>query len=325
MVLIHGQAPPPESPPAGAPPLPSSWAASTVRPSSCLSAVRSAPALGSVRRGARPLVSGNRVVWRGGDAPALTDKGGRTEVSYLHDHPAEFASISDIVTARRRERPLTAAATIAASRADPITAAVAPTELPKPWREKHARINLRIPSRAGRAAGPSSSPVRYAVYPASKPPSRSEALQLGRVLDEGLAGAGGDVREEMSVWDRVLSELIRQVYVHCAERGDLLERVRVQQGEWMVGMLRAIDEVKAEAERAEVASKRAAEKQEERLRALLLANQGMQQRVAVLRREMEWARKQAPAPPPARSAHRRPAARRRRHARALASPGGRAC
>ena len=106
MVLIHGQGPP-ESPPAAAP-LPSPWAASTLRPSSSLSAVRSAPALGS----ARPLVSGNHVVWRGGEAPSMTNKGGRTEVSYLHDHRAEFASIADIVAARRKERPFTAAATL---------------------------------------------------------------------------------------------------------------------------------------------------------------------------------------------------------------------
>jgi hypothetical protein len=32
--------------------------------------------------------------------------------------------------------------------------------------------------------------------------------------------------KEFQVWDLGFSELVRQVYIHCAERGQLLERLR---------------------------------------------------------------------------------------------------
>ena len=60
----------------------------------------------------------------------------------------------------------------------------------------------------------------------------------------------------------------------------------MQQAEWMVRLLMSVDEVTGEAESAAAEAKRNADKQEERLKELLMANQGLQQRVTVLRREL---------------------------------------
>ncbi|KNC46163.1 uncharacterized protein AMSG_00282 [Thecamonas trahens ATCC 50062] len=72
-------------------------------------------------------------------------------------------------------------------------------------------------------------------FPTSAPSSRAEVLHLTSVLDAMLdrlpntAAADrppSEVYAEMEVWDIVFSEIVRQVHVHCAERGVLLERVR---------------------------------------------------------------------------------------------------
>ena len=60
---------------------------------------------------------------------------------------------------------------------------------------------------------------------------------LSKRLDTMLLEAQGDLRREMLAFDRVQSELIRQVHMHCAERGMLLERCRVQHHEWVVRLV----------------------------------------------------------------------------------------
>lgn len=88
-----------------------------------------------------------------------------------------------------------------------------------------------------------------------KPSSRSEARYLGQVLDGMLSAVGTTslpqrgrcpeaeapsvagtetlgfpphVAAEISVWNVILTELVRQVYIHCEERGVVLERARVR-------------------------------------------------------------------------------------------------
>ena len=57
------------------------------------------------------------------------------------------------------------------------------------------------------------------------PANRSEALRLASRLDE-LQAEGGSWERQLQLHDEVLAELVLQVGVHCAERGELLQRCR---------------------------------------------------------------------------------------------------
>ncbi|KAG5850917.1 hypothetical protein ANANG_G00087460 [Anguilla anguilla] len=85
---------------------------------------------------------------------------------------------------------------------------------------------------------------RLRVFPSMKPSSRLEVLQLKKVMDEMLDKAGVNqehaelenlsqmegllelVRVEQDIYNTIFHELIRQVSVHCAERGQLLAKLR---------------------------------------------------------------------------------------------------
>eukprot|EP00753_Platysulcus_tardus_P005459 PLAT1336.2.p1 GENE.PLAT1336.2~~PLAT1336.2.p1 ORF type:complete len:1183 (+),score=591.12 PLAT1336.2:374-3550(+) len=84
------------------------------------------------------------------------------------------------------------------------------------------------------------------VFPSSKPTTRDDAIYLAQACDVMLAqiyarSAGDSAAEseetdalgfhprmwaEMKVWNMVLSELVRQVFAQCDDRGALLERTR---------------------------------------------------------------------------------------------------
>ncbi|XP_067271945.1 axonemal dynein light chain domain-containing protein 1 [Pseudorasbora parva] len=82
------------------------------------------------------------------------------------------------------------------------------------------------------------------VFPSMKPNSRLEVMQLMKVMDKMLEKAGVDqefqelselsqienllelVRTEQNIYNIVFHELIRQVSVECAERGQLLAKLR---------------------------------------------------------------------------------------------------
>lgn len=72
------------------------------------------------------------------------------------------------------------------------------------------------------------------------PSSRSEVMMLASSLDAELGEAAVDLRRQMLAYDRALAELVRQVHLHCAERGALLERCRVQQHAWTTRLLLAL-------------------------------------------------------------------------------------
>ena len=66
-------------------------------------------------------------------------------------------------------------------------------------------------------------------------------------MEARLVAAGTDACGMSQCWQGALRELVRQVYVHCAERGELLDRVRAwYEGE--LGRLRAVER-KAEKEK----------------------------------------------------------------------------
>ncbi|PIO32741.1 hypothetical protein AB205_0137620, partial [Aquarana catesbeiana] len=82
------------------------------------------------------------------------------------------------------------------------------------------------------------------LFPSMKPSGRSEVLQLMKVLDNMLMNAGVDEKDmklegpsqihnllellktEQNIYNIVFHELIRQVSVECAERGELLAKLR---------------------------------------------------------------------------------------------------
>ena len=65
----------------------------------------------------------------------------------------------------------------------------------------------------------------YRVY--ARPSNRSEAIQLTENLERQLEKHASNFRALEQTWSITFCELVRQVYVHCAERGELLDRVRL--------------------------------------------------------------------------------------------------
>ena len=62
-------------------------------------------------------------------------------------------------------------------------------------------------------------------WPKQGPSNRSEAAQLSYKLDQLLAEAKQDFRLQFLVHNAVFSEVIKQVAVHCGERGELLNQL----------------------------------------------------------------------------------------------------
>ena len=60
-----------------------------------------------------------------------------------------------------------------------------------------------------------------------RPSNRSEAAHLARELAQQLDAAGGTFRAELDAYNKVFGKVSQQVAVHCAERGDVLERLRI--------------------------------------------------------------------------------------------------
>ena len=103
-----------------------------------------------------------------------------------------------------------------------------------------------------------------------------------------LLEAQGDLRREMLAFDRVQSELIRQVHMHCAERGMLLERCRVQHHDWVVRLMLAVQDLKISREKALRAEREDRQIQEARLTEQLNVNRNLKERLSTVTREMEW-------------------------------------
>lgn len=127
----------------------------------------------------------------------------------------------------------------------------------------------------------------------SKLSSRTEAHVLSETLDTMLLEAQGDLRREMLAFDRVNSELVRQVHLHCAERGALLERCRVQHHEWVVRLMLAVQELKSSREKAFRSEREAVAKQEARLSEQLGVTRTLQQQISRTAREADLQRKAA--------------------------------
>jgi hypothetical protein len=109
---------------------------------------------------------------------------------------------------------------------------VPPSELPDEWhiwaaaKEKRA-FNLSHAVSVAVGGQPLPDLPRYRIFPSTTPSSRQEVLLLAQALDAMLARVSAARWEEQAeVYDLVLSELVRQVWVNCSERGQLLGSVR---------------------------------------------------------------------------------------------------
>ncbi|KAG8464211.1 hypothetical protein KFE25_003274 [Diacronema lutheri] len=80
-----------------------------------------------------------------------------------------------------------------------------------------------LPVRMGGSAGSAEHAPPYG----SAPTNRWEAMQLAEALDGRLRAAGSSFDARLAAMEEAFDELTRQVGVHCAERGDVLRRVRV--------------------------------------------------------------------------------------------------
>ena len=127
----------------------------------------------------------------------------------------------------------------------------------------------------------------------SKLSFRTEAHVLSETLDTMLLEAQGDLRREMLAFDWVNSELVRQVHSHCAERGALLERCRVQHHEWVVRLMLAVQELKISREKAFRSEREAVAKHEARLSEQLGVTRTLQQQISRTAREADLQRKAA--------------------------------
>lgn len=80
------------------------------------------------------------------------------------------------------------------------------------------------PAARGELSGAEEMPGIPAGY---APSNRSEAVQLAKALDERLREPSASSYEgKLEVYDAALDELVRQVSVHCVERGEVLARLR---------------------------------------------------------------------------------------------------
>lgn len=100
------------------------------------------------------------------------------------------------------------------------------------------------------------------------PSSRAEAVATAASLREVLnhVPTGSEFEAEQPLWDEAFAEVVRQVSVHCAERGTLLEAIRTRYGEMTA---RLLSDLKKEERKIQQQERRAARKLEvERVRQL---------------------------------------------------------
>jgi hypothetical protein len=96
---------------------------------------------------------------------------------------------------------------------------------------KHVAALERVPLPAGSEANHAAQTMTAHKHRGSKPSSRAEVVQLRGSLKKNLAVASS-LSEQIHAWDKAFAELVRQVRVHCAERGELLDEVRCRYGDW---------------------------------------------------------------------------------------------
>lgn len=131
-------------------------------------------------------------------------------------------------------------------RVDPVSASMlaATAEQRGGTRAWNSEVHFSTAAGSGQSA-------EYRVFPTEKPSSRAEAVLLGQTFDAMLASCGGVAEAEEEACDVVLRELVRQVGLHCTERGSVLDRVRQQCAALGESRRREIARLRAELARAQ--------------------------------------------------------------------------
>ena len=72
------------------------------------------------------------------------------------------------------------------------------------------------------------------------PPGRADAIKAAARLQQALnrLGEKPELDAELAAWDAAFVDCTRQVFVHCAERGQLLESIRLRHGNLFTRLVR---------------------------------------------------------------------------------------
>ena len=165
------------------------------------------------------LMKDGQLSWR----PPLTAGERRPDISALHDPilRSGTASSSAVGHVHAAAQPCAAAATATPSHRSGHTTGLA--EMVFASRVSSEGVT-RSPSE--REAPETASGSLSFAGGARNPSNRSEAVLLKRGFDQLLSAHPGDWNAQLAAHDSAFVELTRQVGVHCAERGELLERLR---------------------------------------------------------------------------------------------------
>lgn len=209
----------------------------------------------------RPSVyPGGRVIWREARPPTLDEAraGRRADLSNLFDvaslHQEELRRVSQLMARQPLSTPMHAPPKVAPP-ISPNVLGLAGLDLPYDHQQQQAALAVRT--------SPAQSPVRprtqaqrggdsdhgylaaaqtNAVLAAAetihggaggglrpympKPSSRADVVQLQALLERRLHESNGLLGEQIRAWDEAFVEVVRQVGLHCTERGALLDEIR---------------------------------------------------------------------------------------------------
>ena len=150
----------------------------------------------------------------------------RTEVSALMDgrrrtsappHLLATAQHLAAVAPRQKHVPRTSAK-LAVDLPPPPAAATPPvSEIPEEY-HVYDMLESRQPVLLGPDVPNPDQGRRYRIFPSTRPSNRSEVKHLARTVERMLEAAGPRTGEALQAWDIALSELVRQVFVGCAEQ-----------------------------------------------------------------------------------------------------------
>lgn len=223
------------------------------------------------------MSTANLIVKPDGSLQYLTEPAHRLEVSSLAD------TLRDEILSRPRPRLISAAAAkprrsalAAQAQQGSLAVEIPPpppppeTEIPEEYFVFDLEANRRpvtlkdelADADGGGGGGGSDLLARYRIFPSTRPSSRSEVHLLAQVLERMLRQAGPRTSEALRAWDLAFSELVRQVFVACVDRGELLGRVRraydhylaalIDRVRYMEGTEREVELRRLEAENGEL-------------------------------------------------------------------------
>ena len=184
---------------------------------------------------ASPRVYNGQILWQ--RRPAQLDGLPSTDISYGGDrmgHGLNQTSSDMRRMLRQSPRAQTAASTTSIAPPGTGMSSTASLSTAAAGRMVGAPAEPAATYLAGATEAAAGLPLTAFPREAAVPSSRTEAMATASRLRRGLEALGeiGDSSEEtameLSLWDAALVEVVRQVEVHCQERGRLLEAIRAR-------------------------------------------------------------------------------------------------